>query len=350
MAAYHCAPSLLFVALAAIYIVLPLDLIPDFLLPLGVVDDAGLVFAAMHVFVRQAKMQQEDDALLSDRAADETADSVGPPAQSSIVPAASAPLRSDADAPPARIVYREAPRRSNAGCAALVFTLIVSPFVGFAILLLSSSAMVSAIITPIVDLLDPPASVGIATSRTIVTGIKSLGQLVTVKADVAKTDVKVEVHQGFLNSGYYSANHLAIGAIEAGINFDTIDDDSLRFESGRYTVTLPAPSITSCRIEHIDQNQQSFTLLAADWDLIRQLAQYDAIVQFANEQIETGILGRAKDEAEIRIGEFVSNLTDKPAVIEFMEADDETELPSSCRPELPDGWEKDDEGAWKRAD
>ena len=40
----------------------------------------------------------------------------------------------------------------------------------------------------------------------------------TAGNEVGTTDLKVEVHQGFLNAGYYSANHIAIGAIEAGID------------------------------------------------------------------------------------------------------------------------------------
>ena len=41
---------------------------------------------------------------------------------------------------------------------------------------------------------------------TIVTSVQKLGHLVTVKHEVAKTNIKVEIHRGFLNAGYYSAN------------------------------------------------------------------------------------------------------------------------------------------------
>lgn len=117
-----------------------------------------------------------------------------------------------------------------------------------------------------------PNDVIVENSRTIVIGLQGLGQLVTVSVEAVKTNVQVSVNQGFLNAGHYKANHVAVGVIEAGINFDAITEDSVNVEEDVYTITLPFPEITSCRIEHIDQNQHSFTLLSADWDLVRQLA------------------------------------------------------------------------------
>ena len=184
---------------------------------------------------------------------------------------------------------------------------------------------------------------------TIVTGVQGMGQLVTVKHEVAKTDIKVEIHRGFLNAGYYSANHMAIGAVEAGIDFGAIDESNIRFADDVYTLTLPAPIITSCRIEYIDQNQNSFTLLSADWDMVRQIAQAEAMDQFAEDMIEAGLLERAAEEAELRLGDFVTSLTGRKANIEIAERGDYTELPESCKPNAPNGWEKTSEGGWKQA-
>ena len=184
---------------------------------------------------------------------------------------------------------------------------------------------------------------------TIVTGVRGLGNFVTATHEVAKTDIKVEIHRGFLNSGYYSANHYAIGAIEAGISFDDIGEDSIRFADDTYILTLPAPIVSSCRIEHIDQNEQSFTLLSADWDLVRQIAQAEAMDQFAQEMVEAGLLERAAEEAEIRVGDFVSNLTGSSAIVQFEDRNGQLDLPDSCRPVAPSGWEKTEEGGWKRA-
>ena len=194
-----------------------------------------------------------------------------------------------------------------------------------------------------------PSGAYVRTPYIIVNGMHGLGQLVTTTSEVATTDMRVEIHEGFLNAGYYSANHIAVGAIEAGIDMDALTEEDLRLENDTYHITLPAPVITSCRIEHIDQNQHSLTLLVADWDMVRQLAQYNAVVQFAEEMIEAGILQKAEYEADERIGDFVSNLTGLPTVVEFAARDGEPELPASCQPIPPSGWEKDEDGAWKRA-
>ena len=193
----------------------------------------------------------------------------------------------------------------------------------------------------------PESATYVRSPLTIVNSINGIGQLVTVTSKVAKTDIKVEIHGGILDAGYYSANHFAIGAIEAGIDFDKIDEDSIRVEDDVYILTLPAPVLTSCRIEHIEQNQHSFTLLAADWDMVRQLAQADALVQFVEEMIEFGILERAKEETALRLGDFVRELTGKPARIEFAERAGEPQLPDSFQPYTPSGWMKDADGAWK---
>ena len=190
----------------------------------------------------------------------------------------------------------------------------------------------------------------VETSRTIINNLQGMGQLVTVKAEVAKTDVKISINRGFLNFGHYSANHIVVGVIEAGIDFDAIEDDSVRFENDAYTVTLPAPIVTSCRIEHIDQNEHSLTLLRADWDTVRQLAQYEAIVQFADEMIERGILEKAKEETAIRIGDFVSNVSGKPVNIDYAAPSADPIISSSCKPDPPSGWKKDDKGGWRHAD
>ena len=194
-----------------------------------------------------------------------------------------------------------------------------------------------------------PETAAYARSKlTIINSIQEIGQFVTVSSEVAKTDLEIVIRRGFLNIGGYSANHIAVGAVEAGIDFDKIDADSIRFEDDVYILTLPAPIITSCRIEHIDQNQHSFTLLPADWDMVRQIAHAEALEHFAQEMIEEGILERAEEETALRLGDFVRELTGKPAQIEFAARDGEVELPQSCQPIAPSGWEKDADGAWKR--
>ena len=65
----------------------------------------------------------------------------------------------------------------------------------------------------------PQTVATIRSSIIMVNQIKAIAQLVTVSSEVGTTNIDVEIHQGFLNSGYYSASHIAIGAIDAGIDF-----------------------------------------------------------------------------------------------------------------------------------
>lgn len=221
--------------------------------------------------------------------------------------------------------------------------------IALVILALIVGGYVSGTVNSVRDFFFPETAAYVRSTRTIVRSIQNIGQLVTVTSLIDTTDVKVEIHQGFLNAGYYSASHIAIGAIEAGVDFDKIDEDSIQFHDDVYTLTLPPSIITSCRIEHIDQNQHSFTLLSADWDMVRQLAEHDAISQFVQEMIEAGILERAEEGAELLLGEFVRDLTGKATHIVFESRDGELELPPSCRPIMPSGWAKDADGAWQRA-
>ncbi|MCY4147601.1 MAG: DUF4230 domain-containing protein [Chloroflexi bacterium] len=200
------------------------------------------------------------------------------------------------------------------------------------------------------DFFFPETTLYVRSPQTIVNSISGIGQLVTVTSELQTTEVKVEIHRGFLNAGYYSAYHQAIGAIEAGIDFNAIAEDSISYENNAYTLTIPAPVITSCRIEYIDQSRHSFTLLSADWDMVRQIAHAEVIEKFARNMLENSILERAAEETELRLGDFVRELTGKPARIEFAVRDSEPELPDSCQPYTPDGWGKDENGAWKRID
>jgi len=181
------------------------------------------------------------------------------------------------------------------------------------ILLVVVAIMVGGYISGTVDsvreLFFPQTAATVRAPVIMVNQIKDIAQLVTVSSEIGTTNIKVEIHQGFLDSGYYSANHIIIGAIDAGIDFEKIGEGAIELRDDVYTITLPAPMITSCRIEYIDQNQHSLTLLPADWDMVRQIAQAEALDKFAQSRIEQGILERAVEEAEFRIGEFIMNLT-----------------------------------------
>lgn len=173
----------------------------------------------------------------------------------------------------------------------------------------------------------------------------------TKVAEVAKADIRVEVNQDFLNSGHYAASHVAVAAVEAGIECSSIDEENIRYDETEqsYFLSLPPPILTSCRIEYIAQYDGSLTLLAADWDVIRQLAQVDALEYFTQDLIENGFLETASEESTIRVQEFVSALTGKPTVTEYQDSGDDIRLPQSCIPEPPPGWrKKEGSNGWEK--
>ncbi|MCY3778695.1 MAG: DUF4230 domain-containing protein [Chloroflexi bacterium] len=352
------ASKFLFIALVGVYLVLPIDLIPDFLLPLGMVDDGGLILAAVVAFTRHARNQVEDsdgsaasgnyDTVLAPSALPSEAETGREIALAENEPA------SPTEAQRSVYIQREYHRGgTNYGCLGLFALLIFSPFVGMAILVLSSGMALSGLIAPIIDLFDLPASANVVSGRTIVQSLHGLGQLVAVRGEFVKSDVQVSVQEGFLNSGYHSANHVAVGVIEAGVDITRFASEDLRFdlETGVITLTLPEPMITSCNIDHIDQYEYSVSLLQKDWDTVRQLAEYDAIIQFRQDALEGGILNRAKEDITYRLGTFVNTLTGSPVDIEFKENSNGNVFGDTCLPDVPGGWQFDAEsGEWVRTE
>ena len=220
-----------------------------------------------------------------------------------------------------------------------IFLLIVFVIINFLTPITNS-------ITSLLDRLAPPASAEIISSQTIINSITGLGKLVTVTVETSKVDVLVEVNKG--RPEFYSAHHRSTGVIEAGINFDQIASDSIFYDSTNdfYTVILPSPTISSCRIEDIEQYGWSVTVFQAPWDSVRRLAQYDSLVRFAQDMKEEGILDQAKEETELRMADFVSAITRKPVDIVFKESSEDADFPDSCNPERPDEWEKTEDGSW----
>jgi hypothetical protein len=214
---------------------------------------------------------------------------------------------------------------------------------------------VEALRTSVLNFFGGTPTATVVSNRTLLTGLQSLGQLVSVRAEVAKADIGVSAHMGGLNLCGHSAFHVAQGAIEAGIDITQVNDDSIRYDeaSNTYAITLPPPVITSCRIEYIRQYDRSGgnPTCGIDWDRVRLLANYVAMTEFAQDSLDGGILETAESRTTTVMTSFVSSLTDSEVVIRYAEADGATVLPSSCEPQLPPGWELNAEtGDWIRVD
>jgi hypothetical protein len=196
-----------------------------------------------------------------------------------------------------------------------------------------------------------PATVSIASSQTIVTSIQSMGQLVSVGAQLAKADIDVHIEQGVLGATSFTTSHVAQGAVEAGIDLTQFGADNVRYDgfSDTYTITLPPAQLTSCRVDYIRQYDYSGTILQVDRDEARLLAQYKALVDFRDEAVEGGLLTRAETQATLIFSNIVQALTNSRVRIEF--GGEQPPLPSSCEPPIPGNWTYDPANqVWTRPD
>lgn len=259
-------------------------------------------------------------------------------------------------APAAAEPYEGTPeRRGCSGCGWLFAgaggcVLLIAVVVIAAILLGLTS--VNSIIGGIGSILTggPPPRATINSTQTLVQGIQPLGQLVSISSQLAKADIAVGVQQGVLNACGYSANHVAQGAVEAGVDLTRIMPENIRYDAARdtYVVTVPAPQLTSCRVDYIRQYDRSTTACNVDWDEARLLASYISLIEFRDDAIEGGILQRAESETRIVLGNFIQMVTGSDVEIIF-DSTDQAALPPSCQPAAPGGWYQDPTtGNWTR--
>jgi len=256
-------------------------------------------------------------------------------------------------APSASREMETKPRRSGClwgiggaiGCLVLVLIVPVT-------LVLLGVTSVSGIIGSVGDLLSvgKPTTASVVSTQTIVQGIQPLGELVSVSVQLAKADIKVSVSSGVLGAGSYSANHVVQGAVEAGVDLTKIGANNLGYDATKdsYTLIVPEPALTSCRVDYIRQYDWSTTLLNVDWDEARVMANYMALVDFRDDAIKGGILDRAEAETQLVLGNFVRAVSGHPVNIVFQKPDKPT-IPPSCQPDLPDGWSYNaDNNTWNK--
>lgn len=222
---------------------------------------------------------------------------------------------------------------------------------GIVLLIINFLTPISNSLTDLLNRLAPPPTAEVISSRVIINSLRGIGKLVTVTSDPHFREVHVGVKQGiwiFEGIASYGANHEAEGIIEAGIDFTKVRGESLRCEE-TCTLIVPEPSITNCIIVRLRQTDKSRAIGGRDWELLEELGRYEAIRLFMEDVKGLGIIEEARNKAEVLLGEFVSTLVEKPVDIVFDDNETDQELPDTCVPEPPFGWEKDtDTGKWSR--
>ncbi len=253
----------------------------------------------------------------------------------------------------------ETPARRNTGCIWVIGGLtgcLLLPLIIFGLPvvlgLTSANNVLSGLQKGIEGVINPAPPVALsASSQTIVQSVMPLGQLVSLSVQMAKADITIGVHQGPLNACGYSANHVAVGAVDAGVDLTQFTPNDVVFDAvaNKYTITLPAPQITSCRLESIRQYDRTTTACNVDWDSTRIIAGDVALQSFRQDAIEGGILTRAQREASATLGSFIQGLTGKQVEIKFADPPASPIFPPSCSPDPPPGWAQDASGGWTKA-
>lgn len=186
-----------------------------------------------------------------------------------------------------------------------------------------------------------PRTATITSTSTIVNSVQPLGQLVSISAQFARADIRVSIRDGFENACGFSASHVIQGAIEAGVDLTLLREDDVFYDplKQQYTLTLPTPQLTSCRVDYIRQYDRSTTYCGVDWDELRLLAQYTGLIGLRDDAIESGILLRAENEARTVLSSFLALATGRTIEISFRQPEGGVSpLPASCNPDVPPGW------------
>lgn len=237
-------------------------------------------------------------------------------------------------------------RGCGMGCLAcgLIFgvTSLVAVTVIIVALLIGGTSSITAVFDGLRGLIAPPAVAVVGNAQTAVIDLTPLSQLVTISTQLARADVPVQVSGGALNACGYSANHVVMVTLAAGVDLSQVtqDDIVLNEATGRYTVTVPAPQYTSCSVDYSRQYERSSTVCNVDWDAARQLAEYTSLQSMMQETFEGGLLDRAGAEARTVLSGFIGALTGRPVDVVF-DTSRQPPFPAQCERRIPDGWSYD---------
>ncbi len=234
----------------------------------------------------------------------------------------------------------------GAGCLAV-------PLMIIALALFMGVATIGGIFDSITGIFrTEPRQAVVETTRTIVTSVQSMSRLTTTQAGFVRSNVRVSVRDGFQNTCGASASHNVEGRIEAGLDLSLITDDNITYDtlSETYTITLPPVQLTNCSIPTIDQYDRSFTVCNANWDDMRQIAQYEALTGFRDDALESDLLQRSERDSEAALANLLSPLIGSGNIeIEigsYLPGEDAVVDPS-CVPDPPLGWTYDaNNGTW----
>ncbi|MCE2471740.1 MAG: DUF4230 domain-containing protein [Anaerolineae bacterium] len=181
--------------------------------------------------------------------------------------------------------------------------------------------------------------------RIILSGIQTLGKLITIEKEIAIVDIQVRDPAPL--GCAYTAQHLARGVIEVGIDLTAFDEDSIHrnFVGLPVKIIAPSPAISSCD----KQGGGTASCFGNNWDAMSDIGRHLAMEEFLVEAQTEEIMERAQNQAALVLRSFISDLIGSRVEIEFEAAPEEPVIPQSCEIEPPANWEiRDDGNGWRR--
>jgi hypothetical protein len=191
----------------------------------------------------------------------------------------------------------------------------------------------------------------IYSSPIVLREIHELGQLTTASMSLNNPNVSIRIRNGLLDVCSITARHVVTAEIKAGIDLNQITEADIDINQNRYTITIPQPSLMSCDITSINQYNTSGRSVFCDTDLdtLRQLAEYQSLIDFRDGAIAENILDIAQREATRQLTQLIRSISgDENIQISFREGDT---VPHdlTCRPTPLESWVYDENNSrWKK--
>ncbi len=169
--------------------------------------------------------------------------------------------------------------------------------------------------------------------------MKQLAQLTTIRFNYANV-VSSQTEMPSLLAGLYGESlvMVAVGHVEAGINFDALTEADLSYNETTNTLTmrLPSPVLLNC---FLNENQsyiveRSSGIFAAPSPVLDTSSRRFAVAQFRDKALEDGILAQAQAEADIVMNEFLTLFmapSNSQIILTFAAPDPTTLLPETCQ-------------------
>ena len=188
----------------------------------------------------------------------------------------------------------------------------------------------------------------------ILSSIQELGQLITIRQEFAFVDL--EVRDPAPLGCTYTAQHVAKGVVEAGIDLTAIGEASVQRSFLGYPekVKVPSPAISSCRIEYFRQYDKqgggTAKCFGNNWDAMNDIGRHLAMEILVKEAIEREILEKVEEQVSLVMGSAIRILVGGNALIEFEAAPETPLIPPSCKIDPPANWVRREDGSWRRTD